>query len=57
MNDKQGWRLSIQLTPEQEKSLVELKKRDEFCRMSFGAMVRELIDIGLKANKVKGHDA
>lgn len=49
--DKQNWRLSIQLTAEQEKALIELRKRDEFCRLSYGELVRRLIDAGLEANK------
>ena len=47
--NKQNWRLSVQLTPEQEKALVELRKRDEYCRLSFGELVRRLVDIGLDA--------
>lgn len=48
-NESQGWRLSIQLTKEQEEALIELRKRDEFCRLSYGEIVRRLIDTGLAA--------
>lgn len=53
-NVEQNWRLSVQLTKEQEDALVELRKRDENCRLSYGELVRRLIDAGLKvANKNK----
>ena len=48
---EQNWRLSIQLTKEQENALMELRKKDEFCRLSFGEIVRRLIDAGLEASK------
>lgn len=51
MENKQSWRLSVQLTAEQEKALIELRKRDEFCRLSYGELVRKLIDAGLEANR------
>ena len=47
--NKQNWRLSVQLTSEQEKALIELRKKDEYCRLSFGELVRRLVDIGLDA--------
>lgn len=50
-NKEQNWRLSIQLTKEQEKALIEMRKQDEFCRMSYGELVRQLIDIGLKTHR------
>ena len=56
-NNKQNWRLSIQLTKEQEKELVDMRKRDEYCRLSFGELVRRLIDAGLEANRGERHDA
>lgn len=49
--NKQNWRLSVQLTKEQEDALIELRKQDEFCRLSYGEIVRRLIDIGLEASK------
>lgn len=52
--DKKDWRLSIALTPEQEKAIVELRKTDEYARCSFGEIVRQLIDAGLEA---QNHDA
>ena len=48
---QENWRLSVSLTNEQVKALVELRKRDEFCRLSFGEIVRRLIDAGLEASK------
>jgi len=49
--EKQNWRLSVQLSEEQERALVELRKRDEFCRLSYGELVRRLIDAGLEASR------
>jgi hypothetical protein len=49
--NKQNWRLSVQLTKEQEDALIELRKQDEFCRLSYGEIVRRLIDVGLEASK------
>lgn len=56
MEKEQNWRLSIQLTKEQEKALMELRKEDEYCRLSFGELVRRLIDAGLKATKGDDND-
>lgn len=48
VENEKGWRLTIQLTPEQEEALIQLRKRDEFCRLSYGELVRRLIDAGLE---------
>ncbi len=53
-NVEKNWRLSVQLTPEQAKKLIDLRKRDEFCRLSYGELVRRLVDAGLE---VKANDA
>lgn len=52
-NDKQNWRLSVQLTKEQAYALIELRKRDEFCRLSYGELVRRLVDAGLAVTNGK----
>lgn len=49
MGDDQKWRLSVQLTAEQAKALIELRKRDEFCRLSYGEILRRLVNAGLEA--------
>lgn len=54
MEERENWRLSVVLTKEQEQALIELRKRDEFCRMSYGELVRRLIDAGLKASETEG---
>lgn len=41
------WRMSLTLTKEIEKAIVELRKRDKFCRMSYAAIIRYLIELGL----------
>lgn len=50
-NNKEYWRLSIQLTKEQEQALIKLRKQDENCRLSYGELVRRLLDIGLQTIK------
>lgn len=52
-NVDKNWRLSVQLTAEQARKLIELRKRDEFCRLSYGELVRRLVDVGLE---VSDHD-
>ena len=47
---KKEWRLSVSLTKEQEEAITKLRQTDEFCRCSFGELIRKLIDIGLEAN-------
>ena len=56
-NDKKNWRLSVQPTPEQAKELIELRKQDEYCRLSYGELRRRLVDAGLEATVVSNHDA
>ena len=53
-DDNKRWRISVELTKEQEKSLIEMRKQDENCRLSYGELLRRLIDAGLEA---KTHDA
>lgn len=56
MNDDiQRWRLSVLLTDEQKKALIALRKRDEYCRLSYGELLRRLINAGLEANKNDTH--
>ena len=50
-NENKSWRLSVQLTPEQAKELIELRKRDEFCRLSYGEILRRLVDAGLEVSE------
>ena len=55
MNDEnKRWRLSVELTREQEQALIEMRKQDEYCRLSYGELLRRMIDRGLEAQK---HDA
>lgn len=56
-NENKSWRLSVQLTPEQAKELIELRKQDEYCRLSYGELLRRLVDAGLEATGVNSHDA
>lgn len=50
---EQLWRLSIQLTKEQEREIVEMRKTDEFCRTSYGELMRRLIDEALEMRRQK----
>ena len=56
-NVEKAWRLSVQLTPEQAKKLIELRKQDEYCRLSYGEILRRLVDVGIEAAGVNDHDA
>lgn len=56
-NNKPNWRLSIQLTKEQESALIEMRKRDEYCRLSYGELVRRLLDAGIELERGGQHDA
>lgn len=56
-NDMKNWRLSVQLTPEQAKKLIELRKQDEYCRLSYGEILRRLVNAGIEATGVSNHDA
>lgn len=56
-NVEKAWRLSVQLTPEQAKKLIELRKQDEYCRLSYGEILRRLVDAGIEAAGVSDHDA
>lgn len=47
--DRKDWRITVTLTKTQEDAIVSMRKRDEYCRLSFGEIVRQLIDAGLKA--------
>lgn len=50
-DENKRWRLSVELTKEQEKALVEMRKQDEYCRLSYGELLRRMIDLGLEAQK------
>lgn len=55
-NENNNWRLSVQLTSKQAKELIELRKQDEYCRLSYGELLRRLIDAGLEATGVTEND-
>jgi len=48
--DVKDWRITVSLNKEQEDAIVKMRQTDEFCRCSFGELIRRLIDTGLKAN-------
>lgn len=43
------WRMSLTLTKEMEEAIVELRKTDKYCRMSYAEIIRTLIKAGLEA--------
>lgn len=52
MNDEsKRWKLSVELTKEQEQFLIEMRKQDEFCRLSYGELLRRMISRGMEAQK------
>ena len=55
-NKNPNWRLSIQLTKEEETALIEMRKQDENCRLSYGELVRRLLDKALELNGGEKND-
>ena len=51
---KKDWRLTFTLTPDIEQKLVEMRKTDEFCRMSYGELVRLLLNEAFEMRRQKG---
>ena len=47
-DENKRWRISLELTKGQEKALIEMRKQDENCRLSYGELLRRLIDAGLE---------
>lgn len=44
-------RISVSLTPEMEKKVMEIRKTDEYCRSSIAEILRMLIERGLSAEQ------
>ena len=40
-------KLSFSVSPELEKQIIDLRKRDEFCRLSVAEIIRILVSNGL----------
>ena len=51
--ENKRWRLSVELTKDQEEAIIQMRKKDENCRLSYGELLRRLIDVGLEANRDK----
>lgn len=47
----ENWRLSIAIPPELEQRIIELRKEERFCRMSYSELVRHLIVRALEEDK------
>lgn len=44
-------RISVSLTPEMERKVMEIRKTDEYCRSSVAEILRMLIERGLSAER------
>lgn len=47
-------RMTISVTPEIERAVVELRKTNEFCRSSYSEIIRQLIIKGLDSDNKHG---
>ena len=43
----ENWRMSLTLPKELEDAIVELRKTNKYCRMSYAEIIRQLIEVGL----------
>ena len=43
----ENWRMSLTLPKELEDAIIELRKTDKYCRMSYAEIIRRLIEAGL----------
>lgn len=44
-------RISVSLTPEMERKVMEIRKTDEYCRSSVAEILRMLIEHGLSTER------
>ena len=42
-------KLSFSVSPELEKQIVDMRKRDEYCRLTVAEIIRRLVQAGLEA--------
>lgn len=45
-------RATISIPPEMDRRIVELRKKDQFVRCSYSEIVRQLLDLGMKSEKL-----
>ena len=50
-------RFSFAAPPELEDKIIELRKTDEFCRMTFSEIIRALIEAGIKQRAMESETA
>lgn len=43
------WRINVTMPDDMEEAIVELRKKDEYSRLSYSEIIRQLIAKGLKA--------
>ncbi len=41
------WRVNVSIPSDVEERIIDLRKQDEYCRMSFSRIIREMIIKGL----------
>lgn len=41
-------RMTISLSPKQDSAILELRKTDQYCRMSYAKIIRVLLDAGIE---------
>ena len=49
-------RYTIPIPPDMEAQIIELRKTDEFCALSFAEIIRRLMAVGLDAQKTTTHN-
>ena len=49
-NENMNWRVSMNLTKEQEEAILSMRQQDEYRRCSLSEIVRRLVDAGLRAS-------
>ena len=49
------WRVNVSIPSDIEERIIDLRKRDEYCRMSFSRIIREMIIKGLNEVEKDGN--
>lgn len=55
MKEGKGWRMSISMTEDMEREIVELRKDERFTRLSYSEIIRRLLEAGIK--DLKSHES
>ena len=49
------WRVNVSIPSDIEERIIDLRKQDEYCRMSFSRIIREMIIKGLDEVEKEGN--